>query len=239
MIPEREAPADLVHLMETPFKAQQAFSYPRESWNRWLGHLDGLRPVIEKLPDSLDRPTVTSLVGQYAPTEPVAAFVPAMIWGHGNSGYGPFRVARVLTQSKTPLEAGLDDSVALKLADGYRAAVENGAVCGYYRMNNGAYIKHLGPAFFTKWLHFATAANASDPSEVAPILDQLVLNWLRKHDVRVKPGRTPGYETYVSILSTWGKPHDLGPAQVEERIFRLIRDAQEAANSTQKSLDAD
>lgn len=224
--------------MSGTFKAQTAFSYPREAWIRWLGHLDRLGPLIEDLPSALDRPVVTSLVAKHANTDPVSAFVPAMIWGHGISGYGPFRVARVLTQSKSPLNAYIDESVVRKLADGYRVASEEGPIAGYCRMNNDAYIKYLGPAFFTKWLHFATAATASDDqaeAKVAPILDQLVLNWLRDHDITLRAGRTPDYETYVSILSAWGEPHKLGAAQVEERIFRLIRDAQEAERSAKKN----
>ncbi|MGV2821804.1 hypothetical protein ABZX73_13085 [Brevibacterium casei] len=233
MIPSHEVPTDLFPLLESPFDAQMAFSYPRESWSRWLGHLGQLGPFIDDLPAALDRPTVTELVAMHAQKDPVSAFVPAMIWGHGNSGYGPYRVARVLTQSSTPLESQVDQSVLRKLADGYRVAAAEGPIAGYYRMNNEAYIKHLGPAFFTKWLHFSTAATATDPAGVAPILDRLVLDWLHDHDITIRAGRTPGYENYVSLLSSWGKPHNLGPAQVEERIFRLIRDAQEAERNTE------
>ena len=121
----------------------------------------------------------------------------------------------------------MDEDVIRKLKAGYQIAAEQGAVDGYYSMNNDNYIKHLGPAFFTKWLHFATAANPANNMKVAPILDRLVITWMSNHGIKIRAGRTPAYAEYVELLSHWGTPYDLGPADVEERIFRLIRDAQD------------
>jgi hypothetical protein len=38
----------------------------------------------------------------------VGAFVITMVWGHGNSGYGPFRTRQVLTGLQNPQGFGLD-----------------------------------------------------------------------------------------------------------------------------------
>ena len=64
------------------------------------------------------------------------------------------------------------------------------------------------------------------PDEVsAPVLDALVIEWLASHGgPSLRAGYTVDYAQYVETLRSWGAPHGLGPANVEERIFRLIRD---------------
>lgn len=100
-------------------------------------------------------------------------------------------------------------------------------MAGYRFLNTqDGKISNLGPAFFTKWLYFVTADGSVDGGpQAAPILDVLVLNWLRtKADLRLRTGWTVDYETYLDLLTTWGKPYGIHRAGVEERIFRLIRE---------------
>ncbi|MEV4900107.1 hypothetical protein AB0K08_02045 [Citricoccus sp. NPDC055426] len=55
-------------------------------------------------------------------------------------------------------------------------------------------------------------------------MDQLIIRWLRsKASIHLKPARTAEYERYIETLQRWGMPYGLAPADVEERIFRLIR----------------
>lgn len=94
-----------------------------------------------------------------------------------------------------------------------------------YRWLNNASgrVAGLGPAFFTTWLYFVTARGDATAPAASPVLDALVLTWLGSHGVRLRAGCTDDFARYLDTLRTWGEPHDLAPAQVEERIFRLIR----------------
>ncbi|HEX7351641.1 hypothetical protein [Brachybacterium sp.] len=88
-------------------------------------------------------------------------------------------------------------------------------------------MKHLGGAFFTKWLAFASMTGAVDGSEVAPILDKRVITWLREHTTPsegLSTSRTPSYERYLELLDAWGGPFARTRTQVELAIFELTRD---------------
>lgn len=75
-----------------------------------------------------------------------------------------------------------------------------------------------------QWLYFITARGNPSSAEAAPVLDSLVVHWLAQQaDIRLRQGRTADYTRYISLLETWGNPYQLAPAQVEERIFRIIR----------------
>lgn len=71
-------------------------------------------------------------------------------------------------------------------------AREHGPVEGYRCLNNPpGRITGLGPAFLTKWLFVATAKGDPKSLPAAPVLDGLVLQWLREHtDARRRAGRT-------------------------------------------------
>ncbi|MDH5147271.1 hypothetical protein ACP6NG_14345 [Brevibacterium casei] len=223
MKPECPAPAVLEKHLELPRKLQPAFHFDQnERWIRWLGHLRDLEPALIALPSVLDRRTVAEHVAKYAPTTPIAAFLSVMVWGYGSAGYGPYRVARILTQSRSPLSAALDETVVSRLQEGYSIASTAGTTSGYEYMNSTAgRIKHFGPAFFTKWLYFSTASNPELRKDAAPILDRRVLRWLSKQNITLKLGDTESYTRYLALLSAWGQDYDVGPSEVEEQIFML------------------
>jgi len=201
------------------------FAFSRERWLAWTEHLDGVPAVVESLPGSVDRATTARVVEDLLPSNVAGAFTAAMIWGHGSSGYGPFRTARVLSGAKQPRGVGLSDAVVERLAQSVTIARRDGAVEGYRFLNNtDGKIAGLGPAFFTKWLYFVTARGDASSRVAAPVLDVLVLTWLGARGVRLRAGYTDEYARYVDTLRDWGEPHGLAPAEVEERIFRLIRD---------------
>jgi hypothetical protein len=89
-------------------------------------------------------------------------------------------------------------------------------------LNNEGHIKHLGGAFFTKWLYFASALNSPDDRAAAPILDKQVRDWLAAHaSISLDVYSTASYKRYVEILTAWGDSYERSPSQVEKAIFEL------------------
>lgn len=218
-------PDSLIEKLENPFDPQGAFSYSVGRWREWTGHLPGVQGVLADLPGEVDRRDVATRVDALLPENPQGAFVVSMIWGHGSSNYGPYRTACVLTGSKAPKSTSVSDDVVDKLSESVTVARELGAVEGYRYLNNrGGKMSGLGPAFFTKWLYFITARGQAGARAAAPVLDALVLEWLRRSaDVRLRPGRTDDYARYLALLEEWGAPYGKTAVEVEERIFRAVR----------------
>lgn len=204
---------------------QRAFAYDRKAWLRGLGHFPGVETAINGLPAAVDRAIIASTVEELLRDDRVVpAFVTAMIWGHGRANYGPSRTAKLLKGAGTHRADAASESVAGKLAESVLRARGDGPVEGFRYLNNQGHIKGLGPAFFTKWLYFVTARGQEHSAQAAPVLDALIINWLRTEaNLRIRYGKTPGYEHYLETLHAWGQPHQLTPVEVEERIFRLIR----------------
>ena len=87
-------------------------------------------------------------------------------------------------------------------------------------MNNEGHVKYLGPAFFTKWLYFASANNGPDDRNAAPILDRQVCIWMERYaGIRLNLYRTNHYARYVDLLTQWGDQYGRTPVQVEKAIF--------------------
>ncbi|MBY6708087.1 hypothetical protein HQ308_14875 [Rhodococcus sp. BP-241] len=218
-------PADLDDLLHRPFAPQKAFRYPAARWSKWVGHLDGVSDVLETLPSELDRALAARRIDELLADNVAGAFVVAMIWGHGSSGYGPYRTARILTDSTAPASSPLSEGVIEKLTRSVSVAQDGDAVLGYRFLTHASPVRGLGPAFFTKWLYFVTARGNPTSPLAAPILDALVINWMRKHaGVRIRAGYTIDYRVYLDHLTAWGAATDHTPVEVEERIFRLMRD---------------
>lgn len=49
------APADLVEVMREPFKAQQGFSYGKDTWKRWLAGIPGALEALDSLQEPIDQ----------------------------------------------------------------------------------------------------------------------------------------------------------------------------------------
>lgn len=151
-------PRDLEALLSGERSAQQPFPYSGDRWRSWVGHLDGVAPVLESLPLALDRRTTARLVEGLLPGNVAGAFTVVMIWGHGRSGYGPYRTARVLSGAKRPEGVPLSQTVLSQLGQSVDVARNGDAVAGYRFLNTRpGKVAGLGPAFFTKWLHFVRA----------------------------------------------------------------------------------
>jgi hypothetical protein len=187
-------------------RRQRPIPWPRGRWLSWLPqHSD----VIERLPSSLDRTAVRSTAE--SPTtgdQALAGFLAAMIWGFGNSGYGPWRVCQAL--------AGRPDLPIVLLEAAKAAAVDAVAA---YAVVAAHRPPRIGPAFATKYLYFCVPESSGSPL----ILDRLVAGWLREHagfHINPVPWSAPTYRRYLGLIRTWASELHTSPALVEELIFR-------------------
>ncbi|MFI9343491.1 hypothetical protein ACIG0D_19815 [Streptomyces sp. NPDC052773] len=107
------------------------------------------RPLPEDAVTSratVSRADVVTAVRAASRTESWAeAFVASQVWGYGLTGYGPIRTHRVLARPRA--EAVIGEAVSLLLT--------HGALAAYERLST---LHGLGPAFSTKFLHFADLA---------------------------------------------------------------------------------
>lgn len=220
--------------MDDPLQPQKGFGYRRVAWHSWVGYLTGVSEHVapEALPEKVDREVVADRVERLVFTETAAAFTIAMIWGHGLANYGPYRAARILTAATRPVKRTEPDPercaaapvVIERLEESARRARVDPVEGFRFLSSRDGKIRGLGPAFFTKWLYFATARGQARHPEAAPILDRLVQRWMREEArIDLSLHATDSYRRYVETLRDWGEPHGHGPVEVEERIFRLLR----------------
>ncbi|WP_349816893.1 8-oxoguanine DNA glycosylase OGG fold protein [Mycobacterium antarcticum] len=211
-------------MLAQPPVAQRSFPWNRSAWAPAMHDLPDVLRVLESLPDKVDRNLIPEVVTTQLEDERVLpAFVSAMVWGYGDSGYGPTRVRWILSGVKTGAhDASVRGDVAVLLRTAANTVRVQGPVEGFRYMNNAGRIKYLGGAFFTKWLSFASALiNADDPC-AAPILDKQVHDWLqREAGISLNIHRTPDYERYLDTLKAWGADYDRTAVQVEKSIFGL------------------
>lgn len=221
-----DIPPSLDQLLSAAHVPQRGFTWPKERWGTWLLDIDGARELLDSLPSAVDRATTAATVQDSINQDAIpAAFIACMVWGHGHSGYGPFRTARILSASLEPVDKSVDATVVDRLKTSIERVRVAGSVEAYRYLNNEGHIGGLGPAFFTKWLYFASAGEKPYGAQAAPVLDELVTAWLREHaSVALRYGSTKDYARYVELLEHWGDAHGRTQVQVEEGIFRLIRD---------------
>lgn len=218
------APESLAAVLAQPPLPQRSFPWNRAAWSATMHDLPDVQQVFDSLPDRVDRESIREVVtAQLEAGGVLPAFASAMVWGYGDSGYGPIRVRWVLTGVKT----GVDGApVRSDIADVLRTAAEivraQGPVEGFRYLNNDGRIKHLAGAFFTKWLYFASATTSADDPNAAPILVKQVHDWLeREAGILVNIHKTQDYQRYVETLRAWGDDYARTPVQVEKAIFGL------------------
>lgn len=121
-------------------------------------------------------------------------------WGWGGTSLGPSRLARVMDTNGA-------DKVNEHLASAVETLDGHGAVAAYWDLNNSSRyrLKHLGPAFFTKFLYFADAGLSPDGVVRPLILDRIVAS--RVNDIIDCPGRlrvggwtTRDYAFYLALM---------------------------------------
>lgn len=220
----QDVPPSLAAVLAEPAVPQRPFPWNRSAWATGMHDLPDVQRVLDSLPDGVDRNLVREVVNsQLSDGQVLPAFVSAMIWGYGDSGYGPTRVRWVLTGIKT---GARDAPVRGDVVESLRAAVDTvriqGPVEGFRYMNNEGRVKHLAGAFFTKWLYFASATTSADDTNAAPILDRQVQVWLKlEANLFIDIHRTSDYGRYLDVLRAWAAAYDRTPVQVEKAIFGL------------------
>lgn len=161
--------------------------------------------------------------GSPNPQAVATAFIAAMIWGYGTSGYGPYRTARVLSTDPDAMEHLIEiANIAQDPAQGGLAAFTKIAE---QRAAGVRYLKYLGPAFGTKFLYFLTAA--SDEVETTPVLDAVVRRWFRDeaHETLYTTWWDPdSYAKYLGLLDEWRKqlPAATGSTTLKREDVELL-----------------
>ena len=252
-------PDALKQVFDEGLSDQGAFAWSQDHWLRWLGGVEGVPDLLEGIGGPVDRRIVAELVDRELEAGRVArAFVGAMIWGHGTNGYGPYRTAVVLTgcgslrgrlgrygpgarnSSPRDFESPRDRPADLEIVARLGRAAElvrdeaqpaaQSAEAAYRYLSGEGRTRGLGPAFFTKWMYFASAGGDPYRWGPAPILDELVRGWLEAQSgILIVTGVATDYVTYMRILDLWATDLGTSPARVEEAIFELA--VKERANS--------
>lgn len=224
-----EIPAVLVPRLREDPPAQRAFPWERSVWEPVVQDVPDAADALRDLPDRIDRQIVRDVVQANLTRDRVlGAFVPMLVWG-GPQPRRAFFARAMLTGAarRGNFDMPLDDSIRDRLLEGARLVREDGAVSAFRYMNNDGHVKHLGGAYFTKWLAFTSMTGAIDGPEVAPILDKRVITWIRENTTpseKLTTERTPSYERYLELLHAWGAPYSRTRTQVELAIFELTRD---------------
>jgi hypothetical protein len=179
--------------------------WSKDTWRKeFPQHAD----LINRLPERVDRATALSFARDvYSPEAAVEAFIVAMIWGHGHTGYGPWRTARVLE--------GTAGAPKILFEASQRARAEGGPEAFAWLAENR--LRRLGVAFATKYLFFCSY----DSTYPAPILDRVVLRWLRTN-VGWRIGldwRVQEYSEYARTIRAWAGDLGIGVGDVEYLMF--------------------
>jgi hypothetical protein len=131
-----------------------------------------------------------------------------MVWGYGTRGYGPFRTARVLTESANASDTLSEAAVRVRRDGGVEA----------FRWLAANRLRWLGVAFATKFLYFCNVDPGKPP---ALVLDARVQGWLRQHaDWRINlDWRVSDYEHYVHTTMRWADQLGVTPSEAEYLMF--------------------
>jgi hypothetical protein len=119
-------------------------------------------------------------------------------WGQGTFGYGPARLRKIL-------ESNDHNEMDRSLADAVNALRSDGPATGYRVLNRR--VRHLGPAFFTKFLYAAGEGLALDRPRPL-ILDQRVAASLRTLTTTLnrQDGLPPDLSAWLWTHNGWS-PH--------------------------------
>lgn len=192
-------------------------SPPQESFNwsssktNWLITFPERKEFIEHLPIEISRSDLVKI--SISPKfDVIEKFLAVMIWGYGDRGYGPYRVAEMLKQAKS-----------LEILEKLHEFTSSGEPTVAYNYLSQHRIKGLGPSYGTKVISFWT------PREIgAPIYDSYIGMWLSEH-AKEDFGKTPtqpstwhgaSYETYRKWVGLHAEIFQCFSDEVELTIFR-------------------
>lgn len=220
-----EMPSELAEILAMAPSPQGSFPWHRRPWLEQMHDVPSVLAILESLPDRVDRHSTREVVlSELEAGRILPAFVSAMIWGYGTTGFGPVRTRWVLTGvgDRSALQAPVLSSVAERLNTGALAVRQRGPVDAFRVLNNRGSVKHLRSAYFTKWLYFTSALRGPDDPAAAPIIDSKVTAWIRKQTgVSLDVHSTASYSDYLELLAGWAEQYQRSPIQVEKAIFGL------------------
>ncbi|MGW1467736.1 8-oxoguanine DNA glycosylase OGG fold protein [Streptomyces sp. NPDC002308] len=183
---------------------------------RWPDRLAGL-PRTGRWP-TVDRRTVFAAAAHATTPEGGRdLLLSALVWGTGINAWGVSRRTRIFRENDP---ARLDERIALA-----RAEVARGAPVAAYRVLNDprGRVKRLGPAFFSKFLYFATADRPAG-GRWPLIIDRNVvraLGDLRPDEKWVVGDRwnSATYARYLDLAHGWAERWGTAPDVVERKLF--------------------
>ncbi|GLE55938.1 hypothetical protein BKG69_06480 [Mycobacteroides chelonae] len=218
-------PIELAEVLSSEHKSQRAFRWNRGPWRAQMHDLPEVLNHLDTLPDRVDRKDVRDAVfSELSAGRVLAAFISVMIWGYADQGNGPLRTRWALTgvNNREAVNAPVRPEVSVLLQHAADTVQREGPIAAFRYMNNEGHVKFLGPAFFTKWLYFASLVEDVNDPNAAPILDGQVCTWLSDHaDISLNLYRTNDYERYAELLQSWGQGFGRDAAQVEQAIYAL------------------
>ncbi|MEH0932756.1 8-oxoguanine DNA glycosylase OGG fold protein [Micromonospora sp. CPCC 205558] len=152
-----------------------------ERWakfDQWLALDSGASSSL-----SLSRGAVTDVARQCRERELwLPLLVTSFAWGWGNSGFGPARLSWVLN-GKAGLPGSSTTEIQKRLAAAVDVLDQRGAGAAYQLLLDVGRISEYGPAFFTKFLYFASrAVSGQYPALIldARLARQMQVFWQRR-----------------------------------------------------------
>jgi len=205
--------------------AELPTAFPAEDGHRvvvgqpWLAAADGL-PARFRGASHLSRGDLFSLASdlrrQRRP-QWAGLLAASNAWGYGTTGYGWHRTRAILAQPD--LDARLIAAVAI--------LTDHGPVHAFYALRNQHHVTGLGPAFFTKFLYFASAGlDTPDALILDAVLAAAINRVSGKTVLRSAGWRTPEYAFYLVYLNRVAERvrqtalTDVTPGQVEMALFQ-------------------
>lgn len=189
--------------------AQSAIDWPRTAWTAAIPAHAGL---MKALPERIDRELVRTLAHTAAggDGQAMTAFVAAMVWGYGRTGYGPWRTCRVLEQNP---------AVVTHLRRAAEIQASAGAVESYRYLANEGRMRYLGPAFATKFLHFVPQCDGGPPALILDAVVSRAIAAMTGVRLRSTVWRTTTYERYLDLVAGWSDVLGVEPETVEMLLF--------------------
>ncbi|MGX1886861.1 8-oxoguanine DNA glycosylase OGG fold protein [Streptomyces sp. NPDC055287] len=209
--PDRES---YVLSQAIPFSPQHWLTrLPVQDW--WPKALD-IVPAPNRWP-TVDRRTVFRMAEQTGTLRQRRdLLIAALVWGTGTSAQRVARRTRILHDNDAKW---LDE----RLCEAFAKLHDGDPVAAYLVMNDrDERVKHLGPAFFSKVLYFATADRPVGvrwpliiDSNVALALDDLTSD---KWDAGMR-WDSGVYTKYLELAHSWARQWEAEPDVVERKLF--------------------
>lgn len=210
---------------------QQSTPYSARRWRNRLSD-PGFWPDIptERTGDiggwpRIDRGQVLAIGADAShPAGAIHTFVAAAVWGTGTSARAVERCAQVLDSDPSQVGEDLAEAARIVRSDGPAAAYRF-----LHPIRNR--IKHLGPAFGTKFLYFAGYDRTSGPRQPL-ILDKNVAAALTNLGAGQWPSTawpSQQYADYLDIAHDWAQQWQQTSPDVVERVLFSIGKAERLA----------